>query len=140
MKIVPADAVVLPNAAWVQKNLLKLKPIMSALSKTDIQRPKLAAKPTPKGRRSKSAPTKLPNVAALAFQNVTMRRMRRIAKVDRGQRASTKPCRMPSEEAAEGTTKRETRRRSNTVDVAPAANIGLQLGKSLALHTTSLST
>lgn len=130
MKIVPTGATVFPNVASVQKNLLKLKTMMTALSKADIHRLKSADKPAPKVRRSKSAPSKMPNAAALTLRNVTVRRQRGPAKRDRGQPPSRVPNGIPSEEAAEAASKRGTRRQSNTVDVVPALNIGLKRSKS----------
>ncbi|KAH7668159.1 hypothetical protein AAVH_43002 [Aphelenchoides avenae] len=129
MKIVPTDAVVFPNVASVRKNLLKLKPMMTALSKADIHRLKSADKPAPKVRRSKSAPSKMPNAVALTFRNVTMRRKRGTSKRERSQPPSRMPNGMPSERAAEATPERGTRRRSNTVDVVPALNTGLNRSK-----------
>ncbi|KAH7700318.1 hypothetical protein AAVH_32563 [Aphelenchoides avenae] len=123
MKIVPAHALVFPNLASVQKNLLELKTMMTALSKADIDRLKTVFKAAPKGRRSKSAPSKMPNAAAVTFRNVTVCRKRGTAKRDRGQPPSRMPNGMPS---AETTPERGTRRRSNMVDVVPAPNIGLK--------------
>ncbi|KAH7694565.1 hypothetical protein AAVH_14981 [Aphelenchoides avenae] len=128
MKIVPTDAIVYPNLASVQKNLLKLRPMMTALSKADIHRLNSGDKAAPKVRRSQSAPSKMPNVAALTFRNVTVRQKRGTAKRDRGQPQARMPNGKPSQCAAEATPERGRRRRSNTVDV-PAPNIRIKPSK-----------